>query len=84
MVEREIMGFAVRATTEPQEPGAVFYEPAFRLRKIGEEYEHPHVCYAVSQDVERRTQEEALEMAEIELGRITDVIWVGDTWHIRR
>ncbi|MCU1091716.1 hypothetical protein JAK58_09360 [Stenotrophomonas maltophilia] len=83
MAEREIMGFKVRATTEPEEPGAVFYEPAFRIRRIGEKYEHPHVCYAVSQDVERRTQEEALRMAETELGQITDVIWNGDIWDIQ-
>jgi len=80
MVEREITGFIVRATTEPEEPGAVFYEPAFRLRKVGETYEHPHVCYAVSQNVERRTQEEALTIAERELVQITDVVWNGDMW----
>lgn len=74
----------VRCTTEPEGPGAVFYEPAFRIRKIGEEYEHPHVCYAISQDVEHRTQEEALAMAELELAKIAEVTWVGDTWDIRR
>jgi len=83
MVEREITGFMVRATTEPEEPGAVFYEPAFRIRKIGEEYEHPHASYAISQDVVSRTQEEALRMAEAELREITDVIWNGEKWDTR-
>lgn len=84
MTEREITGFIVRATTEPEEPGAVFYEPAFRIRKKGDNYEHPHVSYATSQDVESRTQEEALRMAALELANITDVVWSGDTWDTRR
>lgn len=83
MVEREITGFIVRATTEPEEPGAVFYEPAFRIRKEGESYEHPHVSYAVSQNVESRTQQEALRMAELELGQITEVVWNGNIWDTR-
>lgn len=83
MVEREIMGYRVRATTEPEEPGAVFYEPAFRIRKVGEDYEHPHVSYAVSQNVVSRTQDEALRMSEAELAEITDVIWNGDIWDTR-
>lgn len=83
MTEREINGFIVRATTEPEEAGAVFYEPAFRIRKMGEQYEHPHVSYAVSQDVVSRSQEEALQMAEDELREITDVIWNGEIWDTR-
>ncbi len=84
MAEREIMGFIVRATTEPEAPGATFYEPAFRIRKIGEHYEHPHVCYAVSQDVENRTQDEALQMSEQQLQLVTEVTWSGDSWDTRR
>jgi hypothetical protein len=84
MAEREISGYMVRATTEPEEPGAVFYEPAFRIRKAGETYEHPHVSYATSQNVESRSQEEALALAEVELAEITDVVWTGEHWDVEQ
>ncbi|WP_312708102.1 hypothetical protein [Stenotrophomonas sp.] len=82
MAEREITGFIVRATTEPEEDGAAFYEPAFRIRKLDATYEHPHVSYATSQNIESRTKAEALAIAEAELEQITYVVWSGDGWDV--
>ncbi|WP_146165810.1 hypothetical protein [Stenotrophomonas panacihumi] len=83
MGERLIDGFVVRATTEPEEDGAAFYEPAFRVRKAGEEYEHPHVWYATAQDIEKQSKEEALAIAEKWLERLEEVTWQGDDWNLR-
>lgn len=83
MAEREISGYIVRATTEPEHAGAPFYEPAFRIRKVGESYEHPHISYATSQDVESRTQAQALALADYELAGFTEVVWHGDQWDLQ-
>ena len=80
MREREIDGFIIRATTAPEELGAPFYEPAFRLKPVGASVWHEHISYAESQDTISRTQEEALAIAEHELDEVTGIHWQGDRW----
>ena len=82
MTERVIDGFIVRATTEPEEDGALFYEPAFRVRKVGSSDEHHQPWFAVSQNVEERSKQEALLLAERQLEVFTEVTWAGDDWNL--
>ncbi|MGJ7903166.1 hypothetical protein [Lysobacter sp. 1R34A] len=82
MTSRTIDGFVVRATTEPEEDGADFYEPAYRIRKIDSDIEHKDTWFAVSQNTESRTKGEALEMAETELRQITKIVFHGEDWQL--
>ena len=84
---REINGYIVRATTQPEEAGAPFYEPAYRFRPAGQPegsaQEHVLPWYATSQNVESSTQAQAQAIAEHQLELIEEVHWSGTHWDLR-
>ena len=84
MSERIIDGFVVRATTSPEEPGAPFYEPAFRFRPVAEKTDYEHVIPwdVTTQNVEVQTRENALAIAEDWLEKIEHVRWEGERWEL--
>ncbi|MGS1076696.1 hypothetical protein [Pseudoxanthomonas beigongshangi] len=83
MPTRSVDGFFLTASTEPQEPGANFYEPAILVRKEDSDHvEVAHNYFAISQNVEERSYEQAYQQACEWLETIEYVRYYGNQWEL--
>lgn len=83
MTVRNIDGFEVRASVIQPDPEVGFFEPCLQVRKEGHTSEdHWQEYWAISQNVESRTQAQAMAKAEEWLAEIEYVRDDGDDWVI--
>lgn len=82
MPSRVVDGFILTPATEPQEDGAEFYEPSILVRQQAMQRTEVYNHYAISQNVERRSKEEAFALAEQWVDQIQYVRYYGNQWDL--